>query len=49
MLDLILVSLGVLLAFTVASVMAYLYVQDVTQEKHTVLRNFPPMSPTHLR
>ena len=31
MLDLILVSLGVLLAFTVAGVMAYLYVQDVTQ------------------
>ncbi|MBK8745325.1 FMN-binding glutamate synthase family protein [Propionivibrio sp.] len=47
MLDLILVSLGVLLAFTVAGVMAYLYVQDVTQEKHTVLRNFPLIG--HLR
>jgi hypothetical protein len=47
MLDLLLVSLGVLLALFVAGTLIYLYVQDVTQEKHAVLRNFPLVG--HLR
>ncbi|MBL8413575.1 MAG: hypothetical protein JNM42_03960 [Propionivibrio sp.] len=41
MLNMILVSLGVLLAFSFVGALAYFYVQDVTQEKHAVLRNFP--------
>ena len=47
MLNLILVSLGVLLAFSIIGGMVYLYVQDITQEKHAVLRNFPLVG--HLR
>jgi len=47
MLDMILVSLGVLLAFSFIGALVYFYVQDVTQEKHTVLRNFPLVG--HLR
>ena len=45
--NLILVSLGVLLAFSIIGGMVYLYVQDITQEKHAVLRNFPLVG--HLR
>jgi glutamate synthase domain-containing protein 2 len=45
--DLILVSLGVLLAFAFTGALVYLYVQDVTQERHAVLRNFPLVG--HLR
>ena len=41
MLDLLLVSLGVLFALLVVAALITLYVQDVTQEKHAVLRNFP--------
>lgn len=37
----VLVSLGVLLAFSIVGALVYLYVQDVTQEKHAVLLNFP--------
>ena len=47
MLDLLLVALGVLLALSFVGGLAYLYVQDVTQEKHAVLRNFPLVG--HLR
>ncbi len=47
MLDLLLVGLGVLFAFSLAGGLLYLYVQDVTQEKHAVLRNFPLVG--HLR
>ena len=47
MLNMILVSLGVLLAFSFVGALAYFYVQDVTQEKHAVLRNFPLVG--HLR
>ncbi|MBU0751437.1 MAG: FMN-binding glutamate synthase family protein [Gammaproteobacteria bacterium] len=35
------VSLGVLLAFAIAATLVYWYVRDITQKKHTVLRNFP--------
>ena len=47
MLDLLLVALGVLLALSFVGGLAYLYVPDVTQEKHAVLRNFPLVG--HLR
>ncbi|MCM8613234.1 FMN-binding glutamate synthase family protein [Accumulibacter sp.] len=47
MLDLLLVTTGVLLALAFAGGLVYLYVQDVTQEKHAVLRNFPLVG--HLR
>ena len=47
MFDLLLASLGALLALFVTGTMVYLYVQDVTQEKHAVLRNFPLVG--HLR
>ena len=47
MLNMVLVSLGVLLAFSIVGALAYLYVQDITQEKHAVLRNFPLVG--HLR
>jgi hypothetical protein len=47
MLDLLLVALGVLLALSFVGALVYLYVQDVTQEKHAVLRNFPLVG--HLR
>ena len=47
MLDMVLVSLGVLLAFSIVGALAYFYVQDITQEKHAVLRNFPLVG--HLR
>ena len=47
MLNMILVSLGVLLAFSFVGALVYFYVQDVTQEKHAVLRNFPLVG--HLR
>ena len=35
------VSIGVLAAFALALAVLYLYVRDVTQKRHTVLRNFP--------
>jgi glutamate synthase domain-containing protein 2 len=47
MLDLLLAGLGVLLALAFTGALVYLYVQDVTQEKHAVLRNFPLVG--HLR
>lgn len=47
MLDLLLVGLGVMLALAFVGGLVYLYVQDVTQEKHAVLRNFPLVG--HLR
>ena len=47
MLNMVLVSLGVLLAFSFVGALVYFYVQDVTQEKHAVLRNFPLVG--HLR
>ena len=47
MFDLLLASLGVLIALSIVGGMVLLYVQDVTQEKHSVLRNFPLVG--HLR
>lgn len=41
------VSLGVLLALAVATILIYLYIQDITQKKHAVLRNYPVIG--HLR
>ena len=35
------VSLGVLLALGLAAWLVYWYVQDITQKRHTVLRNYP--------
>ncbi|MCM8594304.1 FMN-binding glutamate synthase family protein [Accumulibacter sp.] len=45
--DLLLTTLGVLVAAAFIGSLIYLYVQDVTQEKHAVLRNFPLVG--HLR
>jgi glutamate synthase domain-containing protein 2 len=41
------VSLGVLVAFAMALLVVYWYVRDVTQKRHTVLRNYPVIG--HLR
>jgi len=41
------VSLGVLLGLVVAVLFVYWYVRDITQKRHTVLRNFPVIG--HLR
>ena len=41
------VSLGVLLALMVALLVVYLYLKDITQKKHAILRNFPIVG--HLR
>ena len=35
------VSLGVLAALIIALVLVYFYVRDITQKRHTVLRNYP--------
>ena len=35
------VSLGVLSALIIALVLIYFYVRDITQKRHTVLRNYP--------
>jgi glutamate synthase domain-containing protein 2 len=35
------VSLGVLLALTLALVIVYFYLKDITQKKHSILRNYP--------
>ncbi|MCB1966519.1 MAG: FMN-binding glutamate synthase family protein, partial [Candidatus Accumulibacter sp.] len=47
MLNVLFVGLGVLLALSLVGALIVLYVQDVTQEKHAVLRNFPLVG--HLR
>ena len=41
------ISLGVLLALFLAAWLVYWYVQDITQKRHTVLRNYPIVG--HLR
>lgn len=41
------VSLGVLFALVLLLLLFYLYVRDITQKRHTVLRNFPVIG--HLR
>jgi len=41
------VSLGVLVALIVALLLVYWYVRDITQKRHTVLRNYPLIG--HLR
>ena len=41
------VSLGVAIALTVGLLLAYWYVRDITQKRHTVLRNYPIIG--HLR
>jgi glutamate synthase domain-containing protein 2 len=35
------VSLGTVLALLLAALLVYWYVQDITQKKHTILRNYP--------
>ena len=47
MLSVLHVSLGVLLALAIVGTLAYWYIQDITQKKHAVLRNFPIVG--HLR
>lgn len=47
MLSIIHVSLGVLFALALVAALVYWYVQDITQKKHAVLRNFPLIG--HLR
>jgi glutamate synthase domain-containing protein 2 len=41
MLDVFSVSLGVLLAFALAVLVLYFYLKDITQKKHSILRNYP--------
>lgn len=41
------ISLGVLLALLIALLFFYWYIRDITQKRHTVLRNFPVIG--HLR
>ena len=41
------VSVGVLIAMLVALFVVYWFVRDITQKRHTVLRNFPVIG--HLR
>ncbi len=41
------VSLGSLLTIAIVAVLVYWYVQDITQKKHTILRNYPLVG--HLR
>ena len=47
MLSVFSVSLGVLLAFALAVLVVYFYLKDITQKKHTILRNYPLIG--HLR
>ena len=47
MLSVLHVSLGVLIALALAGLLIYWYIQDITQKKHAVLRNFPIIG--HLR
>ena len=47
MLSVFSVSLGVLLALALAVVVVYFYLKDITQKKHTILRNYPLIG--HLR
>ena len=35
------ISLGVLAALIISLALIYLYVRDITQKRHTVLRNYP--------
>lgn len=41
------VSVGVLLALVLAAIIIYWYIRDITQKRHSVLRNFPVVG--HLR
>ena len=41
------VSIGVLVALILAILLSYWYLRDITQKRHTVLRNFPVIG--HLR
>jgi hypothetical protein len=41
MLGIFSVSLGVLLALSFAVLVLYFYLKDITQKKHTILRNYP--------
>jgi len=47
MLSMLQVSLGVLIALAIAGILIYWYIQDITQKKHAVLRNYPIVG--HLR
>jgi glutamate synthase domain-containing protein 2 len=40
-------GVGTLIAFVVAVAIVYLFIKDITQKKHTILRNFPVVG--HLR
>jgi glutamate synthase domain-containing protein 2 len=41
MLDVLHVSFGVLLALGIALALVFFYLRDITQKKHTILRNYP--------
>jgi glutamate synthase domain-containing protein 2 len=41
MLEILQVSFGVLIALAVALTLVFFYVRDITQKKHTILRNYP--------
>jgi len=45
--DILSVSAGTLISITVVMMLVFLYVRDITQKKHTVLRNYPVIG--HLR
>jgi glutamate synthase domain-containing protein 2 len=47
MLSVLKVSLGVLIVLVLLGVLVFLYVQDITQQKHAILRNYPIVG--HLR
>lgn len=47
MLSVFSVSLGVLLALTLALLVVYVYLRDITQKQHAILRNYPIVG--HLR
>jgi glutamate synthase domain-containing protein 2 len=47
MMDVISVSLGVVLAVALLAVVLFWYIRDITQKKHSILRNYPVIG--HLR
>ena len=47
MMGIIAYGLGTLIAFALILALAVVFVRDITQKKHTVLRNFPVIG--HLR
>ena len=43
------VGAGTLLAIVVFAVIVFLFIQDITQKKHAVLRNYPVIGRMHAR